>query len=404
MDKGINRCECVVCGDKNVKRINCRIFSLDALRVNREKVGQVFGNRCFDEDKILYICNRCTQDIKNVGKKQLTIQKETEFLCTCSHEMFEERKKVFLFDKKKYDFTHHTVVQALAKSVRRKLKRNEYICKECHGMLNRKTKCVEPQMPPNAKCLNTKSSKSENSYNVWRVDYAAVLKRYQKSKDFDELTTEVKKCIVNPNVKVSFNRIMTTDKIDRLAQEMIPSDYSEKVDACAVATSPDGSCFFNALSRLCFGNESRATELRVLTINEAVMNKEKYLDHDYLCRGFDSPHPDDVHLADVYKSYGSDQLQDCNREDFYKGEVMELRGSNAYCGVWQFHQAAAVLNKPIQGVFPVCGINSLRRDMNRVFLPPKEKKGDSCVTVMWTKTSPALVACNHFVALVRYAV
>ena len=401
MAKGIDLCKCIICCDPHVKRINCRIFAVEDLRVDKQKVRNIFGDRCFNEEKILYICNRCLKDIKNVGKKETKLMEEKSFMCTCCHETFDQRKRVIVFERKKYDFTHHVVKEALSESVRRRNQRTEFICKNCHGLLNKNTKHIEPQMPGNAKCLDTSWTNKEKNFRVF--NFPAILMRFQKCKTYEELEKEVDECQVKGHVKVAFNRILATDKIDRLAQSLVPADCPGGADVWPVAATGNGSCFFNTLSRLCFGNEKHAIEMRVRIIIEAVRNKQRYLDNKYLSRGYVSPHAQNCHIAEMYMTYGSDNLQGFkDRETFYKEEVMELRGTYAYSGVWQFHQAASVLDKPIKGVYPECAISYLRKDMNRIFLPPQVKQNDSSVTIMWTKTQPHLAACNHFVPLVRY--
>ena len=76
-------------------------------------------------------------------------------------------------------------------------------------------------------------------------------------------------------------------------------------DLVPVLTSGAGSCFYYSLSRLVYGDESHCKEMRVRVIVEGVRNMGLYLNHDYLCRGYDFPYGSETSLPEIYATYSS---------------------------------------------------------------------------------------------------
>jgi len=397
---GVDRNECVVCQDRDVKRSKCRIFTWEDLKVSRSVAEEIFGDRCFDDQKILYICDRCSTDIRNVGKKGARQDVSTNFVCTCCHKNSQWRKEFVCFLRENYDFNHPVIKEALSAEVRKRNQRKEFICKLCHNCLKKSTKNREPQVPKNAKCLEISWKIQKGNKMYVRNNWHCIIQKLQKCRTYQELETKVKELETEEHISVKWNRLMSSDKKDIIAQSLIPEDCVLN-DAVAVYSSPDGSCFFNSLSRLCYGNEMHAEEIRVRTIIEAVRNKSSYLDHNYLCRYHHVGHSRDAHLADIYMALGNQNLQGLGLEQFYEGEVLQLCGSGTYAGVWQFHQAANVINTPIQGIFPSGANSHVRQELNRKFFPMKVQERSSFVCIMWTKTHASLSLPNHFVPLIR---
>ena len=60
---------------------------------------------------------------------------EADYLCTGCHRIFDNRKNVVLFARKKYDLTSDPAQTALKKEFRCKRSLYEYMCLECHSCL-----------------------------------------------------------------------------------------------------------------------------------------------------------------------------------------------------------------------------------------------------------------------------
>ena len=99
---------------------------------------------------------------------------------------------------------------------------------------------------------------------------------------------------------------VSTDKRDNLAYSRGPNDVGiSKEDLVPVLTSGAGSCFYYSLSRLVYGDESHCKEMRVRVIVEGVRNMGLYLNHDYLCRGYDFPYGSETSLPEIYATHSS---------------------------------------------------------------------------------------------------
>ena len=126
---------------------------------------------------------------------------------------------------------------------------------------------------------------------------------------------------------------MSHDKRDATAFYLIPDDVGvNKEKLFPVNTTGDGSCFYYALSHLVCGDESHCVEMRVRVIVEGVKNMNLYLNHEYLCRGYDFPHHREDNCTRIYTTYCS----------FYR---------------------------PGMSLDPHTPVTSLRQDMNQLILP-----------------------------------
>ena len=110
--------------------------------------------------------------------------------------------------------------------------------------------------------------------------------------NFDELERCVRLLDI-PDLTCDFKGLqqMIHDKRDATAFYLIPDDVGVHKDRLfSVYTTGDKSCFYYTLSRLVYGDESHCVEMRVRVIVEGVKNMNLYLNHDYLCRGYNFPH------------------------------------------------------------------------------------------------------------------
>ena len=75
---------------------------------------------------------------------------------------------------------------------------------------------------------------------------------------------------------------------------------------------------------------------------------DKYLNHDYLCRGYNYPYESEHHLGSIYCTYWDMYVNgmDVTGESmvkFYKEEVLSIIGNYKECGICQIHHAVSVL-------------------------------------------------------------
>ena len=91
----------------------------------------------------------------------------------------------------------------------------------------------------------------------------------------------------------------------------------------------------------------------------------------------------------------------------YQQELFNIRKPGQYMRIWQFHQAAEVLQRPIRSIYPGGTNPRLRRDLNQMILPNLDIASDKTpVYIIWTPlhiySRPYDV--KHSVPLLRKAV
>ena len=171
----------------------------------------------------------------------------------------------------------------------------------------------------------------------------------------------------------------------------------------------DGSCLFYAASRLTFGEPNRATEMRVRTIFEGVANSAYYLDCEAMSAGLKE---NDGKITQMYASL-SGIAAACKEEDdiqnVYEEELVHLSSVGAYGSIWQIHQLASVMGRPIYSIYPEFpgvvspGIKKQRDTYNRVLFPRQvDLQGQITAHIMWTPSihTEGRQNVNHFVPVV----
>ena len=361
--------------------------------------------------KVHYICKKCRSRFNGRAKcndknveHDINMDDE-EFQCTCCHVHFERKKQVVIFKRNNYDFENEEVKFALNSTMRVKNSIYEYICKGCHYDL-RKRNGVLPKIPNNAYCRQ----KSVSSNGERRTDWNSIMSRMCEMQSFEELKRYIYQLdlpVVNRNFKGTSQ--LRDDQRDYLSNTLIPSDIGVPCNELfPVHTSGAGSCLYYALSRIVYGNERHCVEMRVRVVVEGVRNMHLYIDHDYLCRGYDFPHGEGIFLPQMYAVYLN--LAQCERSmtanevvEHYKRDMFHMRRFGQESGIWQLHQAANVLGCCIQSVYPEVNENftTLRTDYNRLILPADLNSAGSCIMVMWTKGCWNSLRFGHFVPLVK---
>jgi hypothetical protein len=169
----------------------------------------------------------------------------------------------------------------------------------------------------------------------------------------------------------------------------------------------DGNCLPRCLSTFAYGHPDNYQEMRTRIIYELVCNRDLYIIDHFLRSG----NPDAVgDIAVTFASYSEVQymgrLTHPKMCQIFMEEIMKMRHEGAYMGIWQIAAAANVLHRPVVSVYPLYGGHTVRKDLNRVFLPTNtNKKYDDAVHILWTRVwgksniKAAKWNPNHFVTL-----
>ena len=145
-------------------------------------------------------------------------------------------------------------------------------------------------------------------------------------------------------------------------------------------------------------------EIQAKIVIESVLNKDKYLNHEYLAQSTVEVRTD-VTLPEIFAMFSGQNaagLSDNIIETVYEKEVISLTKNGAYMGIWQLFAAVNVLGLPIRGVFPVRGSEEFWRNFNHLCLPVDGRhKRKKTLSIMWTPTvhnGPI----HHFVPLLPH--
>ena len=226
---------------------------------------------------------------------------------------------------------------------------------------------------------------------------------FESEENFDELEYSV--------AKMARQHLLDTD-----ALENKPGDAP--TNCLPVVVSGDGNCFTRALAiAIGLDPETHHGPLRMRICREGVLNKERYLNHEYVSYGVtDVPGRSTLPImyaqfSDYTRHFGcrdgesrNDRLQRWATiaEKIYETEVFHSRKRNEYMGVWQILQAANCIGRPICSVYPEIFTVAFRRQLNRVFFPyAAAQREREPIYIMWTSTI-AGGRPNHFVPLLKY--
>ena len=229
------------------------------------------------------------------------------------------------------------------------------------------------------------------------------LERCSSDAEFEKVAVELSKTLKpfqNKETNVDFKP--DCDIIDDIATQSIPSDGPKNL--VAVKIKGDGNCMSRSLSHSYAGHDGMHLELRACIIIKGVVNKEKYISHEYLHRGATNSRDAETlpHLYVQYSDhYVNGQRITSNTVDYiYLRELHDCCKINSYMGLWQIAQAPSVLNVPIQSVFPEGTDPIMRHDFNRFFFPVNST-AENCtdlLIIMWTSVQRNSVPV-HFVPL-----
>lgn len=133
---------------------------------------------------------------------------------------------------------------------------------------------------------------SQEDLNYWKN----VLARMQRVKNWNSLAKMCKSPITGEkNALPDFPPLpdrhadirMTSDAECLISQQLLDPEF-QKQNAedlfggrlFAIKSRPDGACFFNSISRLIYGDQNHAVEMRARLVREAVVREDMYMDHE----------------------------------------------------------------------------------------------------------------------------
>ena len=132
------------------------------------------------------------------------------------------------------------------------------------------------------------------------------------------------------------------DQIDFVALQYKPSDAPA---SCApVCIIGNGNCFPRTLSYILFRTQDRHLEMKKRIVYEACLNKNHYLNNDYISKGANHQYARAT-LVEQFAQYADCYVPSVglNVERIYEQEVMDIHKNNSYMGIWQIFQSADVI-------------------------------------------------------------
>lgn len=221
---------------------------------------------------------------------------------------------------------------------------------------------------------------------------------------------EYLKCTPFPELKTNFHTVMNaSDRVDKISLHLYPPDAPEGLVPRHVIG--DGNCLPRTLSLLTFGTEHQNLEIRLRIGREAILFIDKYLDSEFLYKGAlnRSVNIDIVEfyalVSPVFNSMKRDEqvMNEDNFRKIYQKEAMSMIADRKWMGMWQIHQFANVVKRPIRVVYPMRN-NRTRCEYNRYIYPdgyvPAADQQDE-LHIMWTSTNNVTYDIDHFVPLLK---
>ena len=119
----------------------------------------------------------------------------------------------------------------------------------------------------------------------------------------------------------------------------------------SVAVGAGGNCFPRTASYISNGTESMHIEMRVRIVHELIAHKALHLEDAFLSRGLATEETRNVALR--YAQYSpwyvpEATLTDSDIDQVNKKEVAYEIRPGAFCGMWQLHAVASILENRIE--------------------------------------------------------
>lgn len=173
------------------------------------------------------------------------------------------------------------------------------------------------------------------------------------------------------DLKTQTNKKRKGLQVDEDALQICPTDIPQDCILYPVKVGADCNCLPYTGSIIAYGNEDRATEIRVKIIVKAVLRMDLYLSHEYLGRGIESTNKDLVKTCAFYSDENAADITLTKDQiaEIYKKEILKITQDKSYMGIWQIFALSSVLNRPIFSVYPNLGNPNVRKDLHRVIIP-----------------------------------
>lgn len=242
--------------------------------------------------------------------------------------------------------------------------------------------------------------------NPGPTDWQLLRVQLESTQSFEQLHELCRNIVIPQLQRCTGHRLKRHYMCDQSALRWIPTDCPITADQCfPVKTSAIGNCFPACLSRLVYGTEDHTTEMRVRVVVEGVLHYQQYLDDNYLAHKLTHPYRQN-NISErycTYSKYYQQNVQFTRQKitEIYQMEIWNMAKDVEYCGIWQFHQAANVLQVPIFSVYPDIALQNLRGDFHRIIFPKNRQCALEPCVIMWTTATSMSASFNHFVPLVR---
>lgn len=239
-------------------------------------------------------------------------------------------------------------------------------------------------------------------------------RQMQDCKEFSEL---YKLCMTAaPNLPKLYscnlaNVHLVSDKSPKSLLNWLPPDCPI-YNPLPLQSRGDGNCLLNAVSRLVFGDDSHAIELRCRVVVELCLNSQRYWDNNYLRDG--SILPDGVDVAKIYASTSGAMMPEDSNEDVFQKEVFMYRQEGQDSSMWQIHALASLLGRGIQSLYyPLDSakkhpnIQHMCDAFNKMCRPWQrcEWLHSPVIAILWVHDGrgkkPGIHSPNHFVPVVN---
>lgn len=297
----------------------------------------------------------------------------------------------------------------------------EMVDLEDYEQIARNADVIETSTPMQGKSNTVKASLSlspiEGNYAETMIGGVTPLNK-RDSFNFNMFYEEIMECKTFPELKdlilrklpdipplpnkYMSDRYRYSDQIDHRARKHIPKDLPEEfLQHDVIEIEMNGNCYLSSISRLAYGIPDNDLEMRCRVTVDSVLNMDNYLSHNYLMRGATHIHKKCNNIASYYCLYSKvnkmgkkNQTREGIKQIFIK-ELMRTRELQQYCGIWQFHSGANVLNCPLYMAFPEKDIrDDVRVDFNRVFLPENAQK-NKMLGLLWIPSHENGVTTVH---------
>ena len=311
---------------------------------------------------------------------------------------------------------------------------NQNIMNICHFLC-----CCDPCMHDGSECLNNVCPSSWEAYNFSRkckvktnltqwieasdshnentftdihkstevvsaqFDWEKVMNSLSRLENFTDLRNFVQtnplpplKCMLHTQMTESAKR-----NLDFVALHYLPKDAPDSYAPYKIVG--DGNCFPRSVNYLVFGTQDRHIEIRVWLVYKAVINKELYLDNNYLCRGANHEYHQGT-LAEQFAQYSDNWTPPANLnvDNIYEKEVLDICKINTFMGIWQMFQTANLVGHPIKPVYPENTKRNIRLDINRyIWCFDNTLNHKEILNLMWTPMQVANTFPCHFVPLLK---